>query len=97
MKIVTTFVTTNCSIDSQINDADENSATYHLLRTNLPISLDIPESESTDCRRNSLRETQVCILQERETELVVLTYGDEGSSSIKPLSHKMSDAAQENR
>jgi hypothetical protein len=52
------------------------------------MSLDVPKGESADCRSNRLSQTQVCILQERETELVVLTYANEGSSSIEPLSKK---------
>jgi hypothetical protein len=54
IKIVTTLVTTNCAIDSQIYDYLEIDAAYHLLRANLPISLDVPEGESTDSRGNSL-------------------------------------------
>jgi hypothetical protein len=59
--------------------------TNHRLRVNLPVPLNVPETKRAECRRDSLRKTEVGVLKEAEGEFIVLDYGDERSSRIKTL------------
>ena len=46
---------------------------YHLLGANLPVFLNVPEAQRAGGRRDSLGQSEIGILEERELELVVLT------------------------
>lgn len=46
--------------------------TYHLLRADLPVLLNVPECKSAHRGGDGLCETKIRILQEREFEFVIL-------------------------
>jgi hypothetical protein len=45
----------------------------HFLSTDLPVSLNIPVAQCSNCGSNRLRKVEVRVLQEAKRELVVLT------------------------
>ena len=59
--------------------------TCHSLRADLPVALDVPETQGTCGRRYRLSKAEVGVLQERELKLVVLADRDERSGSIQAL------------
>ena len=62
-----------------------SSRTDHLLGANLPVSLYIPKAKGAHCWGDSLGEAEVCILQEREAELVVLTDRNQRPGGVETL------------
>lgn len=59
--------------------------TYHLLCADLPVSLNVPKAKRTRCRCDSLRQTQIRVLQKAEFEFIVLANGNESSCGVQPL------------
>ena len=90
MRIVTTFVTTNCpsarsAPGSTRRRRERGQGTHHLLGADLPPFLYVPEAERAGGARDRLREPEVRVLQERERELVVLAERHERARRVQAL------------
>ena len=58
---------------------------YHLLGANLPVLLNVPEAQRAGGRRDSLGQSEIGILEERELELVVLADRDQCAGCVQAL------------
>ena len=55
---------------------------YHLLGTDLPVFLDVPKAQGTDCRCDGLSESEIRVLEEAEGELVILADRHQGTCRV---------------
>ncbi len=58
---------------------------HHLLGTDLPIALDVPEAEGADGGGDGLGEAEIGVFEEAEGEFVVLAYGDQCARGVEAL------------
>lgn len=61
---------------------------YHLLGVDLPVALNIPETQRACDRSDRLCKTKIRVLQKREREEVILDDGNERPGRVKSISEK---------